>query len=51
VLEELRNTRGSSPVHINILTETIARVTDILGRELDGIAVERQVATAGARVA
>jgi 2-deoxy-D-gluconate 3-dehydrogenase len=31
------------PVHSAILNETIARVTDILGRELDTIAVERAV--------
>jgi uncharacterized protein (DUF4213/DUF364 family) len=48
MLYELRNTRGPNPVHSailpdGILNETIAGVTDILGRELEGIAVERAV--------
>src|ERR1700674_3148392 len=48
MLYQLRHTRGSSPVHSailpsGILTETIGCVTDILGGELDDIAVERAV--------
>jgi uncharacterized protein (DUF4213/DUF364 family) len=48
MLYELRNTRRSSPVHSaiqpnGILNETIAGVTDILGRELGRIAIERAV--------
>src|SRR5881227_2740785 len=43
MLHELHNTRRTRPVHSPILNETIAGVTDILGRELDGITVERAV--------
>src|SRR5439155_26468249 len=43
MLHELHNTRRTRPVHSSILNETIARVTDILGRELGGIVVERAV--------
>jgi len=43
VLYQLRNRRGTRPVSSAILTETIAHVTDILGDELDHIAVERAV--------
>ena len=35
--------RRTKPVHSAILNETIAGVTDILGRDLNGIAVERAV--------
>ena len=43
MLHELHNTRRTRPVHSPILNETIAGVTDILGRELGGIVVERVV--------
>src|SRR6266568_3401336 len=43
MLRELHNTRRTTPVHSPILNETIAGVTDILGRELGGIVVERVV--------
>src|SRR6266699_3050293 len=48
MLDELHNWRRTRPVHSpippdGILNETIAGVTDILGRELDAIAVERAV--------
>src|SRR5712691_9451952 len=43
VLYQLRDRRGTRPVSSAILAETIARVTDILGDELDDIAVERAV--------
>jgi uncharacterized protein len=43
MLHGLHNTRRTRPVHSAILNETIAGVTDILGRELGGIVVERAV--------
>src|SRR5205085_11073164 len=43
MLHELHDTRRTTPVHSAILNETIACVTDILGRELDAIVVERAV--------
>jgi uncharacterized protein (DUF4213/DUF364 family) len=43
VLYLLRNRGGTRAVSSAILTETIDRVTDILGRDLAGIAVERAV--------
>ncbi len=43
MLHELHKTRRTRPVHSLILNETIAGVTDILGRELGGIMVERAV--------
>jgi uncharacterized protein (DUF4213/DUF364 family) len=43
VAEEDRTIRTERPVRDGILNETIERVTDILGRELDTISVERAV--------
>src|SRR5947208_17094697 len=43
MLDELHNTRRTRPVQSASLSETIAGVTDMLGRELDAIAVERAV--------
>src|SRR5713226_5209690 len=43
MLHQLHKTRRTRPVHSPILNETIAGVTDILGRELGGIMVERAV--------